>query len=86
MTQRGFKVHHHTLLPMLDWQPWTETSFGSSQFWPQRGCPSVGKSKVPQPGVDLVNMAALPHPKASTIGTSALKRVLLSAAVRVWNS
>ena len=43
----------------------------------------LGSSKVPQPGVDLVNMAAPPLVKASTIGTAALrlKSVPLSAAV-----
>ena len=46
----------------------------------------LGPSKVPQPGVDLVNMAAPPRVRASTIGTAALKSVLLSAAVLVWNS
>ena len=40
----------------------------------------LGPSKVPQPGIDLVNMAAPPR-WASTIGTAALKSVLLSAAV-----
>ncbi len=43
----------------------------------------LGPSKVPQPGVDLVNMAAR---WARTIGTAALKSVLLSAAVLMWNS
>ncbi len=49
-------------------------------------------SKVPQPGVestvDLVNMAAPPPRQgwASTIGTAALKSVLLLAAVLMWNS
>ncbi len=37
----------------------------------------LGPSKVPQPGVDLVNMAALLRGRASTIGTAALKSVLL---------
>jgi hypothetical protein len=46
----------------------------------------LGQSKVPQPGVDLVNMAAPPRDRASTIGTAALKSVLLSAAVLMWNS
>ncbi len=46
----------------------------------------LGPSKVPQPGVDLVNMAVPPQVMASTIGTAALKSVLLSAAVLVWNS
>jgi hypothetical protein len=46
----------------------------------------LGPSKVPQPGVDLVNMAAPPLVRACTIGTAALKSVLLSAAVLVWNS
>ncbi len=46
----------------------------------------LGPSKVPQPGVDLVNMAAPPRGWASTIGTAALKSVLLSAAVLMWNS
>ncbi len=41
----------------------------------------LGPSKVPHPGVDLVNMAAPPLGRASTIGTAALKSVLLSAAV-----
>ncbi len=40
----------------------------------------LGLSKVPQPGVDLVNMAAPPRGRARTIGTAALKSVLLSAA------
>ena len=43
-------------------------------------------SKVPQPGVDLVNMAAPPRVRACTIGTAALKSVPLSAAVLVWTS
>ena len=46
----------------------------------------LGPSKVPQPGVDLVNMAAPPRVRASTIGTAALKSVPLPAAVLVWNS
>ena len=46
----------------------------------------LGPSKVPQPGVDLVNMAAPPRGRASTIGTAALKSVPLSAAVLMWNS
>ena len=46
----------------------------------------LGPSKVPQPGVDLVNMAAPPWGWASTIGTAALKSVLLSAAVLMRNS
>jgi hypothetical protein len=46
----------------------------------------LGPSKVPQPGIDLVNMAAPPRGWASTIGTAALKSVLLSAAVLMWNS
>ncbi len=41
----------------------------------------LGPSKVPQPGVDLVNMAAPPRGRASTIGTAALKSVQLLAAV-----
>ncbi len=45
----------------------------------------LGQSKVPQPGVDLVNIAAPPRGRASTIGTAALKSVLLSAAVLMWN-
>ncbi len=47
---------------------------------------SKGRSKVPQPGVDLVNMAAPLRGRASTIGTAALKSVLLSVAVLMWNS
>ncbi len=48
-----------------------------------RGHPrEAGPSKVTQPGVDLVNMAAPPGVRACTIGT--LKSVLLSAAVLVW--
>ncbi len=46
----------------------------------------LGPSKVPQPGVDLVDMAAPPLGSASTISTAALKSVLLSAAVLMWNS
>jgi hypothetical protein len=46
----------------------------------------LGPSKVPQPGVDLVNMAAPPRVRARTIGTAALKSVPLPAAVLVWNS
>ena len=46
----------------------------------------LGSSKVPQPGVDLVNMAAPPRVRTRTIGTAALKSVPLSAAVLVWNS
>jgi hypothetical protein len=46
----------------------------------------LGPSKVPQPGVDLVYMAAPPLVRARSIGTAALKSVLLSAAVLVWNS
>ncbi len=46
----------------------------------------LGQSKVPQPGIDLENMAAPPRGWASTIGTAALKSVLLSAAVLMWNS
>jgi hypothetical protein len=45
-----------------------------------------GQSNVPQPGVDLVNMAAPPRGRARAIGTAALKSVLLSAVVLVWNS
>jgi hypothetical protein len=39
---------------------------------------SLGPYKVPQLGVDLVNMAAPPRGRANTIGTTALKSVLLS--------
>jgi len=46
----------------------------------------LGPSKVPQPGVDLVNMAAPPWGWASTIGTAALKSVPLSVAVLMWKS
>ncbi len=46
----------------------------------------LGPSKVPQPGVDLVNMAAPRRGRASTIGTAALKSVPLSADVLMWNS
>ncbi len=46
----------------------------------------LGPSKVPQPGVDLVNMAAPLRGRASTTGTTALKSVPLSAAVLMWNS
>ncbi len=46
----------------------------------------LGPSKVPQPGVDLVNMAAPQQVRASAISTAALKSVLLSAAVLVWIS
>ncbi len=46
----------------------------------------LGPSKVPQPCVDLVNMAAPPWGRARTIGTAALKSVLLSAAVLMWKS
>ncbi len=49
----------------------------------------LGPSKVPRPGVDLVNMAPRGHgSRASTIGTvtAAFKRVLLSDAVLRWNS
>jgi hypothetical protein len=45
----------------------------------------LGPSKIPQPGIDLVNMAAPPRGRASTIGTAALKSVLLSVAVLMWN-
>ena len=46
----------------------------------------LGPSKVPQPGVDLVNKAAPLRGRASTIGTAALKSVPLTAAVLMWNS
>ncbi len=46
----------------------------------------LAPSKVPQPGVDLVNMAAPPLGWARTIGAAALKSVLPSAAVLMWNS
>ena len=46
----------------------------------------LGPSKVPQPGVDRVNMAAPPRGRARTIGTAALKSVPLTAAVLMWNS
>jgi hypothetical protein len=46
----------------------------------------LGPSKVPQPGVDLVNMAVPPWGRAHTICTVALKSVQLSAAVLMWNS
>ncbi len=46
----------------------------------------LGPSKVPQPGVDLVNMAAPPRGRACTIGTAALKSILLLVAVLAWNS
>ncbi len=46
----------------------------------------LGPSKDPQPGVDLVNMAAPPRGRACTIGTAALKSVLLSVAVLMWTS
>ncbi len=47
----------------------------------------LGPSKVQQPGVDLVNMAAPQalRGRARTIGTAALKRVPLLAAVLMWN-
>jgi hypothetical protein len=47
----------------------------------------LGPSKVPQPGVDLVNMAAPPQGWACTIGTAELKasfrRLYLCAIVEV---
>ncbi len=43
----------------------------------------LGPSIVSQPGVDLINMAAPPRVRATTIGTAALKSVPLSAAVLV---
>ncbi len=46
----------------------------------------LGPSKVPKPGVDLVNMATPPRGRARTIGTAAHKSVLLSAAVLMWDS
>ena len=46
----------------------------------------LGPSKVPQPGVELVNMAAPPRGRAHTIGTATLKSVPLLAAVLMWNS
>jgi hypothetical protein len=42
--------------------------------------------RPPWAGADLVNMAAPPRGRASTIGTAALKSVQLSAAVLMWNS
>jgi hypothetical protein len=63
------------------------TSVGASQFGHREAARArLGPSKVPQPGIDLVNMAAPPGGWASTIGTAALKSVLLSAAVLMWNS
>ncbi len=46
----------------------------------------LGLSKVPQPGVDLINMAAPTSGRARTIGTATLKSVPLSATVLMWNS
>ncbi len=46
----------------------------------------LGQSKVLQPGVDLVHMAAPPRGRANTIGTATIKSVLLSVAVLMWNS
>ncbi len=46
----------------------------------------LGQSKVPQPGVDLVNMAAPPCGRACTIGTATLKSIPLLTAVLMWNS
>ncbi len=46
----------------------------------------LGPSKVPQPGVDLVYTAAPLLGRTSTMGTAALKSVLLLAAVLMWNS
>ncbi len=45
----------------------------------------LGPSKVPQAGVNLVNMAAPPRGRPCTIGTAALKSVQLSAAILMWN-
>jgi hypothetical protein len=46
----------------------------------------LGPSKVPQQGVDLVNLAAPSLGRARSISTAALQSVPLSAAVRMWNS
>ncbi len=61
--------------------PWELLSFGHREASHAR----LGPSKVPQPGVDLVNMAAPPRGRASTIGTAALKSVPLTAAILMWN-
>jgi hypothetical protein len=46
----------------------------------------LGAAKIPQPGVDLVYMAAPPRGRACTIGKVALKGDLLSATVLMWTS
>ncbi len=66
-------------------KPQTGTSCGAPQFWTQRARPrKAGAGQTyPQPGVDLIDMAAPPRGRACTIGTAAPKTVL-SAAVLLW--
>ncbi len=72
-------------VPISTWKPWT--SLWSSQFLATEAAHArLGPYKVPQPGVDLINMAAPPPGRACTIGTKAPKSVPLSANVLMWNS
>ncbi len=78
---------HSSLLRLRSGLPSDLLSFGHREAAHARL--ARGPSKVPQPGVDLVNMAAPPQVRARTrrtIGTAALKSGLLSTAVLMWNS
>ena len=46
----------------------------------------LGPAKVPQPGVDLVNMAAPARSLAWSVSTAERKGLLLSRSILVWNS
>ncbi len=51
----------------------------------QKPCDSrLGPAKVPQPGVDLVNMAAPARSLARSVSTAECKGLLLSRSILVW--
>ena len=61
-----------------------EDPFG---FCDRKPCNSrLGSAKVPQPGVDLVNMAAPARSLAWSVSTAERKGLLLSRSILVWNS
>ncbi len=56
-------------------------------FCDRKPCDSwLGSAKVPQPGVDLVNMAAPARFLAWSVSTAECKGLLPSRSILVWNS
>jgi hypothetical protein len=82
MTKK-FTQSLHTLFKNVQKVYTEQTGVNRCKLRPKfaQACPPM-----PQPGVDLVDMAAPPRFRASSISTAALKGVLLSAIILVWNS